>query len=305
MKTATRRLIAAVGLLAAAGAARMPVEQAMTERFREDGLLREPVDVATQKKLGQGFFAVSLGGLRTLVATIWNLRAFGYFEGKQWVKLADTYETIVLLAPHSDYYWDTGSWHMAYNASVDYRNREHLPELRREAEWRQWVERGTAFLEEGARQNPDSWRLWAALGRLYVDPFKLIDYEKAAEAYHRSAETGNALPYVRRAEALCRARIPGREDEALPLVRELNDGPRGKVPTLNCVRFVLELRADPGIDRDRLAAEVFGTPERAWRELGDFYLGSKDYPMNGVRTMLRRLERELQIPDEQSVLRNP
>lgn len=303
MNSNRRGLILALVVLIGAGILRMPVEQSLTEGLRDRGLLRPPVELEVRKKIGQTFWAVSLGGLRTFVATMLNLRAFSYFESLQWPQLADTYETIVRLAPHSGYYWDTGSWHMATNAASFYKRATELPELRRRSEWQRWIERGTAFLEEGVRLNPDDWRLWAELGRIYSDPFKLPDYEKAAVAYDRAAASGEALPYIERAAAFSRARIPGRQEAALPEIRRIQQEGRGKIPRANALLFVLEHRADPDRDLLPLALEIFPDKPTAYRQLADYYLDVRhNFPVDGLPEILRRLESDLDIPEERSVL---
>ena len=299
-----RQLLLALGLIMAAGLARVPLESHLTADFRDRGLLRPPLELETRKKVGQAFWAVSLGGLRTLVATVLNLRAHAFFETQQWERLADAFRTITQLAPATRYYWDTGSWHMAYNAASHYHYESDLPELRRRLLWRQWIEKGTDFLKEGIRQNPDDWRLWASLGNLLSDPNKLIDDEAAAAAYHQSVATGNALPHIRRAEAYALARVPERADEALPLVRRLIEEPGGRVPTLASLQFVLELRSNPGLDPYELALQLFGNPRTAYDRLGNYFLDVRSrLPLDGVAPALRRLEEELDVAAEQSVFK--
>jgi len=293
----TRRTLAAAGLLLVAGIVRMPIEQKLTEELREQSMLAAPLKLDTRKKVGQGFWAVSLGGLRTLVATVLNLRAYSYFEGQKWEQVADTYDTIVQLAPNSSYYWDAGHWHMAYNAASHYQIDASLPEIRAKAEWRKWVLRGTAFLEEGVRQNPDNALLWRQLGWIYSDPNKIVDFEKAAAAYGRAVEIGGTLPYVERAEIYALARTEDGVDKILPRVRRLLMEPGGQVPTLVCLHFALEMREDPSRDGLALALQLFGTAERAHDLLSNYYLSSSDgFPVNGVAAVLRKLERELGIP---------
>lgn len=304
MTTHRRQLVLALGLLAAAGLARLPLEKQLTDDFRHRGLLRPPLALETQKKVGQAFWAVSLGGLRTLVATVLNLRAHAFFETQQWERLADAFRTITQLAPSTRYYWDTGSWHMAYNAASHYHYESDLPELRRRLLWRQWIEKGTDFLKEGIRQNPDDWRLWAALGHLLSDPNKLIDDEAAAAAYRQAVATGNAPPHIRRAEAYALARVPGKADAALPLVRRLLDEPGGRVPTLVSLRFALEARANPELDPHDLALQLFGNPHAAYDRLGNYFLDIRSrLPMDGVAPALRALEKELDVAADQSVFK--
>lgn len=292
----------AVIFLLVAGLVRMPIEQSMTHDFRERGMLQQPLDVKTTKKIGQGFWAVSLGGLRTLVATVLNLRAFGYFEAYQWTALAETYDLIVQLAPRSEYYWDTGAWHMAYNAASHYQYDSDLPELEARAEWRRWIRRGTVFLEEGARLNPDSMLLWKQLGWLYSDTNRLPDFEKAAEAYERAIATGKAPDYLERFRLYAMARSEAYIDEALPLARELHANEKTRTPTLNCMLFALECRADPeGSVTDKIEP-IFGQEERAYRSLKDYYLNDREnFPMNGVIEGLIWLENRLEISEKMSI----
>lgn len=301
MTAQLRNTLLAAGVLLAAGTARMPVEQALSEDLREKQLLREPLDIATRKKVGQGFWAVSLGGLRTLVATVLNLRAFSQFEAQRWTALAESYDTIAALAPHSPYYWDTGAWHMAYNAASHYKLDADLPPLEARAEWRRWIQRGTAFLEEGTRMNPDSALLWKQLGNLYRDPNRLIDYDKATEAFARAIETGRAPGYVHRFHAYAAARSDEYADQAPSLVRELHRRRENRTPTMNSLRFALESRADPGRDPLALAGELFPSPRHAQRQLTDYYVDIRNhFPMDGVAPALRALEEHLGVPEDQS-----
>ena len=303
MSTQLRRHIAAALFLLLAGLVRAPIEQRMTEAMRGDGLLAPALEVATRKKLGQGFWAVSLGGLRTLVASVLSLRAQTFFEDKNWDAVADTYETIVQLAPETDFYWDTGYWHMGKNAVAYYRNNyEHLPPARARLEQREWLARATRFLEEGIRLNPDSTRLWRELGWRYFTPLNDTDFKKAAEAFRKASEGNEPLPFMRRFVAYAMVRDPELIDEALPYVEELRAEPGGNVPTLVTIHFALKMRQDPDADGLALAEEMFGDSRHAYRKLGEYFLDlDMDYPMNGVVETLRRLEEKLDVPEDKSV----
>ena len=56
-----------------------------------------------------------------------------------------------------------------------------------------------------------------------VDPAAVAEnrrrFAAAADAYRRSADTGKALPYVRRSQLYSLARVAGKEQEALALAR--------------------------------------------------------------------------------------
>ncbi|MCU0796321.1 MAG: hypothetical protein MUF31_10340 [Akkermansiaceae bacterium] len=291
MKSQSRRILLACLVLIVAGIVRMPVEHAITRDFREQGLLKEALPLDTRRKLGQGLVAVSLGGLRSLVASMLHLRAYGFFENRRWDGVAETYDTIVQLAPNTGFYWDNGHWMMAYNAAAHHDNNyDNFAPARAAAEKRRWILKGTRFLEEGVRLNPDNARLWAELGSLYSNRFKIVDYDKSAAAFARASALPGAMPYMARFQAYAMARSPRLIDQALPLVRELRQRTGGSVPTLICLHFALEVRANPAIDPVRTAVAIFGDEAKAFRILSDYYLDAESgLPVDGVETALEAL----------------
>ncbi|MCP5546035.1 MAG: hypothetical protein H7A50_01540 [Akkermansiaceae bacterium] len=296
------------------GAIRMPFESALRGELEKSGLIPRELEVGTKQKLGQTFAAVSLGGLRTLVATFYNLRAFSEFTEQRWGDVARTFDLIVTLAPHTRYYWETGYWHQAYNAASYYINEEKLPAERRREAWRESIHAGLDFLERGIRNNPDDWSLWANKGFLLSDPNKFPafrdqakSFEEAAEAYRKAEATGRALPYVKRFSLYALARVPGREDEALEIARRFyNESERNHTPTLLSLLFVLEAHADASQDMEELAVRLFGTKEKAFEQLGTHWQRTRDrFPVYGVAEALQRLGKDLDIPAGENPLNQP
>lgn len=291
MKSRRRPLFAAAAVLLVAGALRMPVEQRLTEAFREEGLLSRPLELGLREKLGQNSSAVALAGLRTLVATFTHLKVTECFSGQRWPELEKAMNTTVQLAPRGAYYWDLGGWHIGTNASTYYRSEAGLPELRARAEAKRWVAKGRDFYQRGIRNNPDDWRLRAALGNLCSDVFRFPDDELAVEAYKGAIATGNAPPQVRRALMFAEVRVGKNPEKSLAEVRELLKDPRNRVPTLLCIRYVLEQKLHPSDDPVGRAVEIFGSQEKALRNLGSYFLNIYErYPMEGVETAVRLLE---------------
>ncbi|MEO7099231.1 MAG: hypothetical protein ABI162_07700, partial [Luteolibacter sp.] len=305
------------GILAAAvlafGAVRMPFEAALSHDLRKAGLTTEPLEIGTREKIGQTSSAVALGGLRTLVATFLNLRAFSFFQEQRWDDVAGTFETIVDLAPRTSYYWETGSWHLAYNAASYYINDSSLPALRRREAWRSSILQGRAFLERGIRNNPNDWNLGANLGFMLQDSNKFpafrnddATFAAAAEAYRKAADTGKALSYVRRAQFYALARVTGKETEALALGRSLYADPKNRTPTLQMLLLVLEAHENPAMDTSKRAVELFGTPEKAYEALSDHWRRTTEhFPVYGVASALESLEKTLSIPAEKSIFNKP
>ncbi len=312
MKPWQRNGILTVALLAF-GAARLPYEAGLADELHATGLTRKPMEIETRDKIGQTSSAVALGGLRTLVATFLNLRAFSFFEEQRWDEVAETYDAIVNLAPRTTYYWDNGAWHSAYNAASYYLYDSELPALRRREAWRASIYRGRAFLERGVRNNPENWSLLAALGSMLADENKFPAFRNpdqtfadSAEAYRRAADTGKALGYVRRAQLYSLARVSGKEQEALALARSLYADKKNRVPTLMTLLFVLEARETPAMDVTARAIEIFGTPENAHEALKTYWRRIRErFPVYGVAPALESLEKMLEIPADKSVFNQP
>jgi hypothetical protein len=298
--------IVVLGMLAVTGAASMSWEHRFSGELREAGLLKRPLALGTREKLGQTSSAVALGGLRTLVATFLNLRAFDYFETRNWHDLEKTYDVIVELAPNTRYYWENGSWHLAYNAAGDYQQDPRLPALRRREAWKEAIARGREFLEAGIRNNPDDWHLRADLGRLLEDPHKIQDHAAGAEAFRTAWETGKAPMFIRRSYFYSLARVPGRQSDALALGRGMFRDPRNRLPTLLAVLFVLETRAGTTERPLELADRLFDSETAAYQVMSLYWHRSAEQlPMDGVADLLRQLEARLGIPAARSVFSSP
>ncbi|HSP43976.1 MAG TPA: hypothetical protein VLO11_13970 [Luteolibacter sp.] len=296
------------------GAARIPYEAGLERQLRDAGLFPPELEIGTRERIGQTSSAVALGGLRTLVATFLNLRAFTFFTEQRWADVENTFETIVDLAPRTRYYWETGSWHLAYNAASYYINDSELPPLRRREAWRSSIVKGRNFLERGIRNNPDDWSLHASLGFLLSDSNKFHAFRDpdealaaSAEAYRSAAATGRALGYVKRAELYALARVEGRESEALALARRLYaEGPINHTPTLLMLLLVLEAHENPDMDFPARAIEIFGDPQKAYDALSTHWFRTRErFPIYGVAEGLRALEKLLTIALEDSVLNQP
>lgn len=313
MKLWQKSGILAIALLVF-GAARLPFEAGLSSELRAAGLFPPKLEIGTRERIGQTSSAVALGGLRTLVATFLNLRAFTFFTEQRWSDVEETFNTIVDLAPRTRYYWETGSWHLAYNAASYYMNDSKLPPLRRREAWRSSILKGRAFLERGIRNNPDDWSLHATLGFLLSDAYRFPafrdpneSFAAAAEAYRKSAETGKALGYVRRAHLYSLARVEGKEREALELARSLYaEGPKNHLPTLLMLLLVLEAHENPSMDVAKRAIELFGTPEKAYDALSGHWQRTRErFPVFGVAAGLEALEKILSIPKEKSIFSQP
>lgn len=295
----------------AMGAVRIPFEKGLADDLRTADLLPPELDVKTTDRIGQTFFAVSLGGMRTLVATIWNLRAFTFFSDQKWADVAECYDLIVDLAPRTQYYWDTGSWHQAYNEASYYLYDSKLPSLRRKQAWKDAILNGRQFLERGIRNNPDDPVLLERLGYLLADSNKIAafgdigkSYEESYEAYMSAVALGNARALTTRFALYSLARVPGREKEALAMARKVRSEQNTNSVTLLSVLYTLSYHEDPNRPVDELIDSIFPNREAAYDALSGLWLRTRDrYPVHGVAQAITLLESELKVPESDSVLK--
>jgi len=309
-----KRLILVALAILGTGVGRLWVEERLTREMRGAGLLHTDLEVTTREKIGQTSAAVALGGLRTLVATFLNLRAMEEFHDQRWVKLDETYRMIVDLAPRTRYYWETASWHQAYNAAAYYQNQSELPALRRREAWRASILRGREILEQGLRNLPDDWSLHANLGFLLRDPNKIGAFADpdeallaASRAYGAAGRQKGALTYTRRFEFYTLAQVTGREAEALALGRKLYaEGPVNRAPTLLALLFALEAWENPDADHAARAVEIFGSREQAVSQLELYWQRVRErFPMHGVAMALEILYDAAGVPHEDRVIHQP
>ncbi len=296
----------------AMGGLRLPYERALTQELHEARLLPPKLEVRTGERIGQTLSAVSLGGLRTLVATFLNLRAFSFFSEQKWAQVAETYNVIVDLSPRTAYYWDAGSWHQSYNAASYYLYEDSkLPPLRRKLAWRESVLAGKAFLERGIRNNPENPKLRETLGMLLSDSNKIAAfsspgeaYEQAYEAYISAVETGNAREYAKRAALYSLARVPGREKDALALALEIKSEQQKIPPTMLGLLYTLQYHQNPEQDVMALVDSVFPSRKIAYDILGNQWLRTKDrFPVYGIASAVSQLEAQFKVPEDKSILK--
>ncbi len=284
------------------GAAKLSYEDQLNKDMVENQLIQPSLKQGTNLQLGQTGAAVALGGLRSLVAAMWNLRAFIHFEKLDWIKLEESYGVITTLQPQTTHYWDTGAWHLHTNASVHYNEDRNLSPLRRKALRKLYIDKGSALLEEGVRQNPENWKLHISLARLWSDRFKLPDLQRAVTHYDNSLATQTMPGYKRKQYKRFRfyslARIPARKKEAL------NDGTElflstsdNHLPNLVCCLFALQNAAElpekiPIPDKD-----LFPDDKTQYTWLTNYWKNRHiSYPMDGVLDKRRELAIKLGIP---------
>jgi len=190
-----KRKLQALLVILLLGGVKLPVEEAATRYLREVRLLSLPVDMSVRDSIGQMGFAASLGGLRSLVASITYLQAYEAWTNINWGKVDSLFQLTTSLQPSYDKYWDEAAWHMAYNAASSYLHNKELNAAVRGKLYHDHIQRGVDILQQGLRVLPDSARLWNTLAEVYER--RVIDPKKAGDCYMEVLRLNKNIRYGR------------------------------------------------------------------------------------------------------------
>jgi hypothetical protein len=226
-----KRPLQALAVLFALGIAKLPLEQACTQHLRQAKLLTAPLALGLRENLSQMGFAASLGGLRSLVASITYLQAYHEWENVNWAKVDSLLQLTTSLQPGYCNYWDDASWQMAYNAASYYLYDEKLQPIVRGKLYEEHVRRGIAILKEGLRYLPDDARLWNSLAEIYER--RSHEPEFAAEAYLQVYRLSQNNRYWRfAAYQFAQSATPALWQRAYSMLRESYHSPKQRTPSL-------------------------------------------------------------------------
>src|SRR5213082_2172188 len=214
------------------GAARLPMEHAISATHRELHLRAVDFNLGLREQIGQLGFVAALSGFRSIVADGLFIQAHVAWERTEWGRVLLLFRQVTTLQPRSILFWDMAAWHMAWNASVAPMNDQTQPRLAlRVKAQREYFARGKDFLERGIKNNPDRPQLYEALARLYKEKYK--DHEHASEFFAKAAALPGAPTFNRRFSAYELSYCEGREREAYERLRQIYDeGEKERLPTL-------------------------------------------------------------------------
>jgi len=284
-------------------------QQRLTEQLKAEKFIPERLSQEKQLRLGQTGAAVVLGGLRSLIAAVMNLQAFGAFEEQDWVELEQLYDVIVTLQPNNTYYWATGAWHLAYNAYYDFEEKIGLSAARCRLKQSEYHQKGENMLLSAVEENPDEMSLWQDLGRLYNDPHKTYDFVKSAKYFKEAVRCSNSDDRMRREYFYTLGRVKGKEYEAWKLGEELMGNGNGRYPSVRSLYYVLSLIQNPNLlnDESFLTKVYFDNKHLAYKDTVNYWLrsGKEQLPRGPLATVIMNLASELGIPDTMNPIKNP
>lgn len=183
-----KRKLQIVAVLLVFGLLKLPLEQQVTHDLRKMRLVDEPLRLGAGENMGQMGLAAVFGGLRGLIATLFQLRAHVEFTRVNWAEVDKYYKFVTQLQPRNARFWEEASWHMAYNAASYYLYNEELKPGLRGKLYHDYVQRGIDILNEGLKYLADSPRLWQKLGDVHWNRSK--DFKASGDAYWNAFQHG-------------------------------------------------------------------------------------------------------------------
>ena len=237
-----KSLCLALAVILAGGLLRLPLEQYYTAEMRRKNLLETPLKLSMRDELGQTLFIAVLGGFRSVVASIMELRAITPWQQSNFGVVEECYAVCTRLQPREAHYWEQRAWHQAANARDTYRYESRLTEANREILAQQAVDNGIRIVREGLTWLPQSWKLWDRLAFYSSMPWnQKPDHAAAAEYYAKAAAIEGAPGVFRRLHVYQVARIPKREWEAWGKLLALYNSPGTRDRTLTVEVELLRL----------------------------------------------------------------
>lgn len=279
------RTLTGIVLLGMGGLILQPLSSALRRAEERAGLLSAFPAITGDAMVEQlSFF--TLGGLRSLAAEILTLDATNAWMARDWPRAERRWQMITALCPLRQNYWVSAARDMATNAAGHAFNDPKLSESEQTRLARSYISRGERFLKDGLQQLPHSALLYMRLGELYADLNRNPSFSQAADAYHKAVENGASALYHRH-EFYSLCRIRGREHEAWKLGRELFlHSSAHRVPSLRCLLFVLQNKIEVPENEKLSPSELFGSDEKARKELADFARNHLRFPINGIKRYL-------------------
>lgn len=197
----SRKLLAVLAFIAL-GVAKVPLETQIRQSLVDQKLISPLPDVGLRESLGQMSFAATLGGLRSLIASITFLQAYGAWEVLDWGRVDSLMTLTTRLQPYEPTYWDEAAWHMAYNAASATKRNDSLRTAIKDKVYHDYVERGIQIAEEGLKYNPHDPKIHIRLGEIYNSSSssgRKPDPRKSGDHYYAAYQGGAPNFYERQA----------------------------------------------------------------------------------------------------------
>ena len=279
------RYLLAFALVGVVGWGLQPLRLHLQQKERNAGLQLPAPEFDKTDALAQQLAWFSLGGLRTFAAEMLCVDATNAWLLQDWPRAHRRWSQITTLCPRRVNYWIRAARDMAKNAVAWVGNDETLSAHEKAVRSNDYLDAAEAFLQEGIANNPGNALLWLELAAFDEDLARRTNFTRAVENYRKAVELG-ASPMYRRWEFYNLCRIRGREQEAWQLGRELYREERHRAPSLRCLLLVLQNKLNIPEESRFTPEQLFGTRERARKQLRAFLHNDLRFPTTGIRELL-------------------
>jgi hypothetical protein len=237
-------LLCALLTLAIGGAAKLPLEHHQTQSLRAEKALEPPLNLSLREELGQSFFLATLGGFRSLVATMVEIQAMSAWQENNYGVVDARYAVCNRLQPRDPRYWETRAWHAATNATTYYELRGDLEPTMMRLRIHAQVQKALGILHEAVAIIDDDWNLWQRLADYSSNPRinEFPDHAASAAYWEKCSRCPDAPGYTKRRVGEALANVPGREREAWNLLLSLWYDPSGEHREMGVASTMVELQ---------------------------------------------------------------
>lgn len=265
-----KNAICAIGIIAASGALRLKPEQACRERLVQEHLQEPPPALELRDQMGQSFYLASLGGFRSLIASLVEVEGMTAWQQLNYGKVDACYALCCELQPRDLHYWDFRYWMLAKNASHYFRFVDGTRGEVGRAINQRYVDKGIEVLEKAEPWVGNDWHYWRTLGDAYTDVHynSKLNWSKAADAYKKALAIPGCKDFVNTLLARALAQSPGREAEAWDLLTKMYQTPDHApvVKTLLCVLHPAMTKLRPGTKLPEELAPFAARARLLWQE---------------------------------------
>lgn len=216
------KLLLALLVILAGGAARLPMERAFAMELKTAELSEERLNLSLRDELGQSFFIAVLGGFRSLIASLIELDNLDAWENHNYAKVDAAYALCTSLQPRGHHYWDFRAWMSSHNA-FDYYKYQDLTRPGLKPWIRQnLIDHAITVLKDGMKHLPDDWRLPRSIAVLTLDFQKNqhADFHEGSQWYYQAWQLRPSYRMLWRNYVYNLAQAEGHELEAWPLLLE-------------------------------------------------------------------------------------
>lgn len=243
-----RRALLALVLIIVFGVVRMPLEYGFEKELRAAGFRDWSPNLSNREQLTQAGFVGAIGGFRSLVASVYDIKSASARDVKNWAEVEKFRNITVSLQPRIEKYWELAAWDMAWNAYAYFDRKSESYEDTFEGLRLQnvvkpaYLDKGIEFAKRGMKWLPESYELPYTVALIYGEDFRYDDKCAAVPWFYEASQKPKARPYHLRMYVHYMVLCGDMDEKAYKLASELYHAAGQPKPTLRRDMEILEDR---------------------------------------------------------------